>query len=174
MASPVVGHLEPEGVAVAIRYMLRLLLLTGAIAFLVAPPTQAQDRGVTIDPGSPAAREYAFPFPQARRDAGVVPRRNGVLPPFGEGISRAVSAARPDGQPALASGLHVAGGKRSRSARDEAATKRRPSPLSSAAPEASLASSDASTASLVVLVVAVLLGGLALGIAIRWLSRVRS
>ncbi|MGI8873775.1 MAG: hypothetical protein ACR2KP_05515 [Egibacteraceae bacterium] len=56
--------------------------MTGAAA-----PAQAQDPGVTFEPGSPSGKEYAIPLEEARRDAGGErPGSAGSLP-FGIGIS---------------------------------------------------------------------------------------
>ncbi len=62
---------------------------------LTAPLALAQEEGVTVDPGSPAGKEYALPIDQARRDAadgggrgggGGVAARRRPTPAFGEGV----------------------------------------------------------------------------------------
>jgi hypothetical protein len=76
--------------------------LSGAIVFLAltAPAVPAQDRGVIIDPDSPAGTEYAIPLEQARRDAAgadAVPPSGGAGEPlFGAGITPARQARAAD------------------------------------------------------------------------------
>lgn len=62
---------------------------------LPAPLAVAQEEGVTVDPGSPAGKEYALPIDQARRDAADGGDRGGgggvaagrrPAPAFGEGV----------------------------------------------------------------------------------------
>jgi hypothetical protein len=75
---------------VLIRAMALALVLTTTM-FAAATPAWAQEEGVTLDPGDPAAKEYALPHEQARREAGSDPtapvepgRRDSAL--FGEGV----------------------------------------------------------------------------------------
>jgi hypothetical protein len=65
---------------------------TIALLTLAAPAASAQERGVFIDPDSPAGTEYAIPLDQARREAaggaagsGAPPGREQPL--FGAGIA---------------------------------------------------------------------------------------
>lgn len=58
-----------------------------------SPTAYAQtENGVTVDPGSPAGKEYALPIEQARRDAtdgddaGRAPGGGKPAPAFGEGV----------------------------------------------------------------------------------------
>jgi len=62
-----------------------------AFALLTAPSALAAEPGVTIDPGSPSAKEYALPVDSARRDASGQPAKAVTpgardAPLFGEGI----------------------------------------------------------------------------------------
>jgi hypothetical protein len=64
-----------------------------------APAAAAQDKGVFVDPDSPAGKEYAIPLDQARRDAGAggnTGRDSGTggQPLFGVGIERAEGASK--------------------------------------------------------------------------------
>jgi hypothetical protein len=59
---------------------------------LAAPAASAQERGVFIDPDSPAGTEYAIPLDAARRDAaggkaGLGSAPAGAQPLFGAGIA---------------------------------------------------------------------------------------
>ena len=68
------------------------LVVLGAVA-LGAGVASAQDRGVHVDPDSPAGKEYALPLDSARQDAsggpsGTAATGNGA-PLFGAGISKA-------------------------------------------------------------------------------------
>jgi len=80
------------------RKVAAVALLTLA---LIAPTAVAQEDGVTVDPDSPAGKEYALPIDQARRDAANgggnaspgLPRPTpafgvGVRPDFGPGRAR--------------------------------------------------------------------------------------
>lgn len=73
----------------------RVATIGALILALYAPTTYAQtEDGVTVDPDSPAGKEYALPIDQARRDAtdGEDARRGGKAPAgapppaFGEGV----------------------------------------------------------------------------------------
>lgn len=79
--------------------MRRLLPACLAIAALSAIGVDAiaQEDGVFVDPESPAGKEYAIPFDEARREAGGGSGgAPGTAAPFGEGIERDDDAA-PDG-----------------------------------------------------------------------------
>ncbi len=88
------------------RHQLGIALITmaGTVPLLVAPGAPAQERGVTIDPNSPAGREYAIPFAEARNEANPGNRGSGdsgpggsaaAAPAFGAGISRANAGKAP-------------------------------------------------------------------------------
>jgi hypothetical protein len=73
-----------------------VVVLAALSLVLFAPSAFAQaEPGVTLDPGSPTAKEYALPIEQARRDAGGQRERAAVkpgaqaVPSFGEGVGRA-------------------------------------------------------------------------------------
>lgn len=74
---------------------LAVALLGGALFASAAPtPVYAQEEGVTLDPGDPAAKEYALPHAEARREASgasEAPTQQGSSDAelFGEGVSRA-------------------------------------------------------------------------------------
>jgi hypothetical protein len=63
------------------------------IAALAIPPAAFGQRGVFVDPDSPAGKEYAIPLEEARRQAaggdGEGGNRRGGQPLFGEGIQPA-------------------------------------------------------------------------------------
>lgn len=66
------------------------LALTASLG--MAPSAFSQEEGVTLDPGDPAAKEYALPHEEARRESGDKPKakvqqgsRGSAL--FGEGVS---------------------------------------------------------------------------------------
>lgn len=71
----------------------RFFFTTAAALALTAPLAHGQvEDGVTVDPGSPAGKEYALPIDQARRDTadggkgGVASRAGQPTPAFGEGV----------------------------------------------------------------------------------------
>jgi hypothetical protein len=80
-------------------------LIALLIALLALPATARAQRGVFVDPDSPAGTEYRIPLEEARRlGSGDEQRRTGEgrtgtsgQPLFGAGIERAPSAARPGG-----------------------------------------------------------------------------
>jgi hypothetical protein len=70
----------------------------GALLLLGTPgAASAQERGVHVDPGSPAGKEYAIPIERARREAAggqklapaAAPTQTAVVPLFGQGIKPA-------------------------------------------------------------------------------------
>lgn len=67
---------------------LRQACLAIVVLSLIAADAPAQEDGVFVDPDSPAGKEYAIPFDEARREAGGGsgggPR---TAAPFGEGIT---------------------------------------------------------------------------------------
>lgn len=68
----------------------RAVLLGAVVAATLLFPSapSAQEKGVHIDPNSPAGREYAVPVDEARRDAGGSDNdHTGSAPLFGEGVS---------------------------------------------------------------------------------------
>ena len=77
---------------------------------LSAPSAFAQEEGVTLDPGSPTAKEYALPIEQARRDAG------------GEG-GRATTQAGERAVPLFGEGVRPASGTDGATSRKQAASK---------------------------------------------------
>jgi hypothetical protein len=74
--------------------MLRALRIVTTVAFvmgLLAPAALAQsgpEPGVTVDPNSPAGKEYALPVPKARQDAqGKTKKKSSSdAPLFGQGV----------------------------------------------------------------------------------------
>jgi len=73
-------------------HRLRVLGIFLTVALAAPGTASAAEKGVTIDPGSPSAKEYALPLETARRDANGEQHRP-VRPgdrdsePFGVGIS---------------------------------------------------------------------------------------
>ena len=150
---------------------LALALLGGAPA--VAP---AAEPGVIVDPGSPAAKEYAIPLEKARQDAGggSSSKSSGQssdgqaqhAQPFGEGISSGSQSSTP---------------KTSRPAKRKAPTRTRrarqtpprPPVPPAAAEDTSLASASAGSGTgwTLGIVFGVLVLGAGLGITLRRLSR---
>ena len=88
---------------------------------LLVSPAWAQEDGVFVDPDSPAAKEYALPLEQARREAGGGSQGAGAdaAPLFGEGVKPSGNAATArggdDGERSTAAGETPpeAGGERS-------------------------------------------------------------
>jgi hypothetical protein len=80
------------------RDVRRTALTALLLAATAAPTATAQEEGLSVDPASPAGKEYAIPLEQARRqaaggggDGGAAP--SGGQPLFGEGIRRADGSA---------------------------------------------------------------------------------
>ncbi len=76
-----------------LRTLTTALATTAILATFASPIALAQEEGVTLDPSDPAAKEYALPHDEARRDAsgeasGTVTQGGGGAAPFGEGVSR--------------------------------------------------------------------------------------
>lgn len=76
------------------------LLLGLFVAFSAPSPSFAQEEGVTLDPNSPAAKEYDLPVDRARRDSSgssgdkkSSSSGDGSSVPFGEGIGNADGTA---------------------------------------------------------------------------------
>jgi hypothetical protein len=90
--------------------------LATLLMLMVARGAPAQERGVHLDPGSPAGKEYALPVERARRetsglsDAALVAAGPKAVPLFGRGItppaprraSRPRSPRRPPSRPKTA------------------------------------------------------------------------
>ncbi|MEA2320228.1 MAG: hypothetical protein QOD81_78 [Solirubrobacteraceae bacterium] len=81
--------------------VLRLLFSTLLVAGLLAPAAHAQSEpepGVTIDPDSPAAKEYALPVDSARKAAqGKATKKKSTdkkAPLFGEGVKPKSSSSK--------------------------------------------------------------------------------
>jgi hypothetical protein len=80
--------------------VLRLLFSTLLVAGLLAPAAHAQSKpepGVTIDPNSPAAKEYALPVDSARKAAQGKTKKKSTdkkAPLFGEGVKPKSSSAK--------------------------------------------------------------------------------
>jgi hypothetical protein len=104
------------------------------LAAMAAPAAHGQGPGVTVDPNSPAGKEYAIPIEKARRDAvgaGVTRTPSGQTPApptFGEGITPARAASRSSRPRSGGAGSHPASSSGSPtpgpSAAAEAATQR--------------------------------------------------
>jgi hypothetical protein len=127
--------------------LLRLLLIVAGTLGLVAPSALAQsgpEPGVTIDPNSPAAKEYALPVDKARSNAQGKKKSSKDAPLFGEGVTKSSggstepstarsvtpspgSAATPQASSTARSGSATStGGKRKRAAaRKRKVAKRR-------------------------------------------------
>lgn len=135
---------------------MRVSLGTLAAACVVNPAIAvALEPGVNVDPGSPAAKEYALPLEQARRTDST-PKSSGQAPLFGNGIkpprgpSPAISssASSPAGGSTRSHGSSPAGGSsrggvsrpagspsaRARNAASAAAIRRREQDAAYAAP----------------------------------------
>jgi len=71
-------------------------LVALGLAIPGAGAASAQDRGVHVDPDSPAGKEYALPLDSARRDASGSPNGTGATgqsaPLFGAGVSKATGS----------------------------------------------------------------------------------
>jgi hypothetical protein len=74
--------------------------VTILLALATAAPSAAQDEGVTIDPNSPSAKEYAIPLESERRQANPrqhpgdrIQQGSRSSPLFGEGIEPARGAS---------------------------------------------------------------------------------
>src|SRR4051794_39086580 len=77
---------------------LRILTTTALALVVLAPAAHAQDPepGVTVDPSSPAGKEYALPVPQARKDAqGKKDKSKSDTPLFGEGVKSNTTTTPP-------------------------------------------------------------------------------
>ena len=75
----------------AVNRVIRLFaVLATGLVFLPAAVASAQEPGVTLDPASPSAKEYALPIDAARREAsgGSASSSPSGSTLFGEGVSR--------------------------------------------------------------------------------------
>jgi len=90
-----------------------------AVSWAIAGPAAALERGVFVDPGSPAGKEYGVPLSVLRGAAsGHAPVGNqspplfgiGVSPPGGRGATS--SHATPRGEPQQSRHGHATGGRR--------------------------------------------------------------
>ncbi|MBJ7470229.1 MAG: hypothetical protein JHD16_02965 [Solirubrobacteraceae bacterium] len=75
-----------------LRLLGTLLLMASLCATSAAPGAMAQEDGVTLDPGDPAAKEYSLPHAEARREASGaadarVSQGSAEAAIFGEGIT---------------------------------------------------------------------------------------
>jgi hypothetical protein len=148
-----------------------MLLVAGAAGAVGsgvgAPLASAAEPGVTIDPGSPAGKEYALPVDRARHDATGVPSGGGP----GSGGGSGKGSGGPSGGELFGAGIRRAshsagGGGRTTGGRPHNAEAPAPGPApgggSSAAIPAASSSGDSSTGAVVGIVAGVLLlGGLA-------------
>jgi hypothetical protein len=78
----------------ALRRLTAVLLvgMSGVVGVgAAAPVASAAEPGVTIDPGSPAGKEYALPVDRARHEAGGLPSGGGSGPSGGSGSGGASS-----------------------------------------------------------------------------------
>jgi hypothetical protein len=139
-----------------------LISIAVTASVLSASGAAAQEKGVTIDPDSPAGRQYAIPFAQARQDANPGSRDTGparsaeAVPAFGAGIPRAQA--------------HVGGGavRRDKSAR--AGARRRKRAGVTTANTAAVTGGGGAVGSLALIGLAVLIAGLVAGLIGRSLS----
>jgi hypothetical protein len=99
----------------------RTAFITVLLGLTLAPFASAQERGVFVDPDSPAGKEYAIPLEQARgeaagdssgREGGGVANGSSAQPLFGVGIERPDGGAR--GQDAGAAETDRSGGANQR------------------------------------------------------------
>lgn len=161
------------------RTALTSLLLLG---LTLTPSAGAQERGVFVDPESPAGKEYAIPLEQARREAaggaggregGAGGSGSGAQPLFGVGIGRAKGASASGGDGTAASGGadgSKRGGDGQAGGKAPGAGDLAPSARSSAAIEA--AASEGSDTLLTAGIAAAVLGaGLLAGFGLRRLLR---
>lgn len=65
--------------------------LTVVAALVVSAPAAALEKGVYIDPGSPAGKAYAIPLTVLRQQANGHIKPGGIAPSFGKGITPARS-----------------------------------------------------------------------------------
>jgi hypothetical protein len=146
-----------------------LAIATLGLAFS-APSAFAQaERGVTLDPDSPAAKEYALPIAQARRDTGGDRGATKTSPSFGAGVRPARDkAAGGRSADAGAGGSSREAGSTRLTASQRAEAR---DGIDRALTTASLNNADSSEGSLVLL----LCGGvvIVMGVALGWLLRRR-
>jgi hypothetical protein len=76
-----------------------VLILALSSVGVSAPIAQAQsgpEPGVTVDPNSPAGKEYALPVPSARQQAqGKTKKKSSNAPLFGEGVTTTQKSSPP-------------------------------------------------------------------------------
>jgi hypothetical protein len=150
-------------------YRCRSLAIAALGLAFSAPSAFAQaERGVTLDPDSPAGKEYALPIAQARRDTGGDSGATKTSPSFGAGV-------RPDRGKAAgeAAGAETGGSSRKAGSSQLTASQRAEArdSIDRALTTASLNTADSSEGSLVLL-----LGGgvvIVMGVALGWLLRRR-
>ena len=143
-----------------------------AIVFLAltAPAVPAQERGVIIDPDSPAGTEYAIPLEQARRDAAgpnALPRPDGAGESlFGAGITPSRQARPADAGGEARRSRQSAEERRDQTPKGGAESRTDPS-ASTAAIAAASADGGSGTLLTAGIAAAVLAVGLAAGLAFR-------
>lgn len=163
-------------------------------AWLVLPSAAEAQRGVFVDPNSPAGTEYAIPLEEARRQGVGDDERgrrdgrdpSGDPPLFGEGITRVTRAALPEagitGDGVESADGNATGGPSAREdqdgpasrvgdARTSEAADTRQSGAGSVAVEAAAASGDSEGLVTAAIAALVLAGGLVLGFGLRRLLR---
>jgi len=83
----------------------KVVIVAALTLVLTAPVAVAQENGVTVDPSSPAGKEYTLPIDQARRDAmpggtaGTGSQASRPTPAFGEGVRPETAPSGPESVP---------------------------------------------------------------------------
>src|SRR4051812_6843971 len=80
------------------RLLLRVLPVVLLAVGIVAPPAFGQgspEPGVTVDPSSPASKEYALPVPQARKSTDSKKKESSSGQLFGEGVHSTSTKSTP-------------------------------------------------------------------------------
>jgi hypothetical protein len=143
---------------------------------LAAPAATAQEPGVHVEPNSPAGREYAIPFAQARNDAN----------PGNPGAGDSGPGGSADAAPAFGSGVRRSAGKVRRGDGFRNVGKvpggrnaTTPSPAAGATPggtpeRSAFTGTKGTPGSLIVICLAVVAAGLLAGIAARRASSLRT
>jgi hypothetical protein len=151
------------------------MVATGALSVAGMSGTAHADKGLTVDPHSPAGVEYAVPLDSGRgHGGGSGSGGGGSRPLFGAGITppahggQGTSGSSPGGTPSARNGHHRGGASNHSSSRPRASSAAAPDPTATPVRAAADYSSAGPVAGLIA---AIVLAGGCLGAFLRFRTR---